>query len=106
MVNQEQIIKGITNYYEKEICQKASGLMQFTSYFMLPAIPNKVKTVLEGMDKDPLISDLINADGMIDLDAVKERATVAMKHCGRIEVYGLYLNMDDVNMIYDYIMRS
>lgn len=106
MVNQEQIIKGICNYYEAEICKKASGLMQFGAYFLLPSIPARVQSLLADPKVSPILSDLRNEDGLYDLEEVKKRAAEAMRHVGRLEMYGLILNGDDVEMIYNYIKRS
>ena len=106
MVTQEQIIKGIANYYEVEICQKASGLMQFGAYFLLPSIPARAQSILSDPKVSPILSDLRNEDGLYDLEEVKKRASEAMRHVGRLEIYGVALNDDDVNMIYNYIKRS
>ena len=106
MVTQSQIIKGVSNYFEAEICQKASGLMQFGAYFMLPSISARVQAALTDPKVIPMLSDVINADGLYNLDEIKDRAAKAMKHCGRLEFYGLILNSEDVDLLYDYIKRA
>lgn len=106
MVTIDQILNGITAYYEKEIAQKASGIGQFAAYFFLPSISNVVQEKISMLRNSPLGAGIINSDGLIDVEAARDRAITAMQHCGSVDVMGFRLNQNDVETLYDYIRRS
>ncbi len=106
MVTLDQFQNGITAYYEHEIAQKASGIGQFGAYFFLPSLSNIVKGKIAGLRESPLAEGLISPDGLIDLEAVRDRAAAAMQHCGSIDIMGFRLDRSDVDSLYDYIRRA
>ena len=105
-VTMDQLQRGVVSYYEAEIAQRASGVGQFAAYFIMPSIPGMVAQKVEQFRNLPIASGLITADGLVDIDAVRDRAAEAMKHCGSIELYGFRLNADDVTKLYDHIRRA
>lgn len=105
-VTADQIKKGAISYFETEICQKASGVDKFAAYFVLPSIPGIVQTKLDQFGGSPFANGLINPDGQVDLDAVRERALAAMQHCGSLDIMGFRLGPDDVESIYNSIRRA
>ena len=106
MATIDQIQRGAVAYYETEIAQKANGLGQFAAYFFLPSIPGIVQSKIAQLRESPLAAGLANADGLIDLDAVRDRALEAMQHCGSVEVGGFRLDKTDVEKLYESIRRS
>lgn len=105
-VNADQIAKGATAYYEAELAAKTSGVSQFAAFFLLPSVPGMVKRKVAELAATPFAADLVNADGLVDLDAVRDRAQMAMAKCGSVELMGFRLNADDVSKLYDYIRRA
>ena len=105
-VNVDQIKKGVQSYYENEFCQKASGVDKFAAYFMLPSVPMLVQNKLEQFRATPYSVGMIDADGLVDLDSVRDRAISAMQHCGSLEVMGFRLGESDVDKLYEAIRRS
>lgn len=106
MVTVDQIINGVLSYYETEIAQKATGAGKFAAYFAMPSIPNIVRTRVESFRGSPLAEGLINADGLVDLEAVRDRAAQAMQRCGSLDVMGFRLDSSDVDLLYDKIRRA
>ena len=106
MITMDQFINGVSNYYEQEFCQKANGIAKFTAYFMMPSIPTLVRNKIEPLRGTPFMDGIMDADGKIDLDAVRDRALNAMTHCGSIDVAGFRLNDSDVNKLYEAIRRA
>lgn len=106
MVTMDQIINGTMAYYEAEIAQKATGVGKFAAYFALPSIPKIIRSKADTLRASPLTADLINADGLVDLEAVKERATQAMQHCGSVDVMGFRLGQADIDQLYNAIRRA
>ena len=106
MVTLDQIQNGVTSYYEREIAQKANGLGQFAAYFFMPSVPALIREKVESFKGSPLVNGLISPDGLVDLEAVRDRAADAMQHCGSIDVMGFRLNRSDIDSLYDYIRRA
>lgn len=106
MVTLDQLQDGVVAYYEHEIAQKASGLGQFGAYFFMPSLSNLVKSKVSGMKGSPLVEGLMTPDGLIDLEAARDRAADAMQHCGSIDIMGFRLDRSDVDSLYDYIRRA
>ena len=106
MVTMDQFINGVLAYYETEIAQKATGVGKFAAYFAMPSIPRIIREKSDQLRSSALLADLINADGLIDLDAVRDRAAQAMQHCGSLDVLGFRLGPADVELLYDKIRRS
>lgn len=105
-VSVDQIAKGVTAYYEAELASKTSGVAQFASFFILPSIPGLVKGKVAELSATPFAAGLVNENGLVDIDAVRDRAQSAMQKCGSLEVMGFRLNADDVSKLYDYIRRA
>lgn len=106
MVTIDQISKGAAAYFETEFCQKATGAGKFAAYFMLPSVPGIVKGKFNQFRASPFLSDLINPDGLVDLEAAKARAAAAMQHTGSVDVAGFRLDASDVDKLYKYIKEA
>ena len=105
-VNADQMARGVAMFYEAEIASKTSGIGKFTSYFVLPSIPEIVRKKVAEFSTSPLAEGLVNADGLIDLDMVRDRAQAAMQKCGSVEAMGFRLDANDISSLYDYIRRA
>ena len=105
-VSMDQLINGIAAYYESEFCQKASGVDKFAAYFMLPSIPGIVRSKVEQFRTTPFAEGLVNQDGLVDIDAVRDRANTAMQHVGSLDLMGFRLGNADVDKLYDAIRRA
>ena len=105
-VNMEQVKRGVQSYYEAEFCQKASGMDKFAAYFMLPSVPMIVQSKVEQFQRTPFAAGLIDADGLVEIDKVRERAISAMQHVGSLEVMGFRLGESDVDKLYEAIRRA
>lgn len=106
MVTVDQICRGFAEYYETEVCQKASGIGQFGAYFMLPSINGIIRRKYEELRGSDLLRDIISEDGLLDLDQAHARAAEAMQHCGSLEVAGFKLTSADVDALYSAIKSA
>ena len=102
----DQITRGVTAYYEAEICQKAVGPGQFLAYFALPSVPKLAETKVRQFIASPLAADLVAEDSSIDIDTARDRARDAMNKVGSVELMGFRFGAADVDSLYDYIRRS
>lgn len=102
----EQIKKGVSSYYEIDMCQKLSGFERFAAYFVLPSIPNLVQDKIEKYKDNPLLFGIFDDNGLVDLEVAKERASLAMQKCGSIDLAGFRLTQSDVERVYDSIRRA
>ena len=105
MITMDQFINGAMAYYETEIAQKASGAGKFAAYFAMPTIPKIIRDKTEQLKGSPFFDGLINPDGLIDLEALRDRASQAMQHCGSLDIMGFRLGPSDIDMLYDKIRR-
>lgn len=106
MITIDQFISGAMSYYETEICQKASGIGKFTAYFMMPSIPQMIRSRVDQLRGSPFLEGIMNPDGLIELDTLRDRANQAMQHCGSLDVMGFRLNQSDIDILYDKIRRA
>lgn len=106
LVSMDQVQRGAANYFETEFCQKAAGIDKFAMYFALPSIPQLIAKKIEPLRGSPLAEGMINQDGLIEIDAVRDRAANAMQHCGTLEVMGFRLDANDVDKLYEAIRRA
>lgn len=101
IVNLEQIQIGVTNYVEKEIVPKATGIKKFGIYFMLPTIQ---KTIAGYMNKiDEIMPDLFDDNKNLKLDEFYSQAKSAVKKSGQFEFMGIIFNETDIDKLYTYI---
>lgn len=93
-------------YYETDIAQKANGVGQFAAYFFQPAVPLIIEQKVAQLRESPVGVLLFNADGLADIEKVKEYADNAMQHCGSVEIFGFRLDITDIQKAYDAIRRA
>lgn len=103
MVNIQQIQRGLSNYIETEIAQKAVGVKKFAVYFLIPQINQKVTDTITSLSSDDMFSALFDENGNVDLDKVYNQAKEAIRKTGQIEFAGIVFNENDIDSLYRYI---
>lgn len=106
MVTLQQVERGITNYIENEIAQKAVGIQKFATYFMMPQIPKKIEELFIKHKNGVIIKDFIDSNSNVDIDKLYNTAKLAIQKSGQFEIYGIIFNETDVDKIYNYIRRT
>lgn len=106
MVNVDQIKNGIHDYATKELVPKASGLTKFGVYMALPSLDGMVDTYVDKFSNTPFADGIIDDDGYVDIDVLHERAKDAMTHCHHLDMLGFRFDADDIDRLYDAIMRG
>lgn len=104
-VNTEQIQIGVTNFIEQEIAAKAVGFQKFATYFVLPKINKVIEQYMVQLKDNPIVSDMFNENGDINIDELYNMAKMAVRKSGQFAVYGVLLNENDIDKIYSYIVR-
>jgi hypothetical protein len=99
-VNTEQIQLGTTNFIENEIAKKATGVNKFIIYFAMPIITKKINQYLEKFSSDPIMADMFDEHGKVDLDKVYNMAKGAVNKSGQFVYYGIVFNEDDIDKLY------
>ena len=102
-VNYDQLERGVMNFYEKELAQKASGVSQFAMYFLMASIPKKLRGYYDTVRQMGVVDDMINPDGLIDLDMARGRASEAMGKCNGFTLADFRFGAADVDRLYSYI---
>lgn len=103
VVNVQQIQRGLANYIDTEIAQKAVGVKKFAVYFLIPQINQKVTDTITSLTKDDMFATLFDENGNIDLDKVYNQAKDAIHKTGQIELAGIVFTENDIDSLYRYI---
>jgi hypothetical protein len=54
---------------------------------------------------NPIMSDMFNENGDVDIDELYNTAKQAVRKSGQFTVYGVILNESDIDRMYNYIAR-
>lgn len=103
IVTTDQLRRGLGNYIDAELGQKASGVAKFMVYFSLPSLTANLDSTVDKLRQSPLSAGMFDEGGNIDLDAVHSRAVEAMRKCGSVEMYGIRFRQEDIDRLRDYI---
>ncbi len=103
IVNVQQIQRGLANYMDAEIAQKAVGVKKFAVYFLIPQINQKVTDTISELNKNNMFAPLFDEHGNIDLDKVYSQAKDAIHKTGQIEFAGIVFTENDIDSLYRYI---
>jgi hypothetical protein len=106
VVNVQQIERGLSEYIEREIAQKAVGVQKFTVYFLMPQITKKVSDTLTGLQNNKMFAEIFDENGNVELDAIYNQAKEAIRKTGQIEAYGIVFRESDVDSLYRYIANT
>lgn len=106
MVTIEQIKRGLANYADKEIGQKATGASKFMVYFAIPSITSGVDGYVDKLRTSPLMAEMFDDGGNVDLHAVHDRAVEAMRKCGCVELAGIRFREADIDRLREYIEEA
>ena len=101
-VNTERIQIGVTNYIEQEVASKAVGVQKFITYFALPKV---IAHYMVQLKDNPIMKDMFNENGDVNVDEVYNIAKQAVRKSGQFAVYGVILDESDIDKIYAYITR-
>ena len=99
-VNTEQIQIGASAFIENEIAKKAVGANKFIIYFAMPIISKKISQYVDKFSSDPIMSDMFDENGKVDLDKVYNMAKGAVKRSGQFVYYGIVFDENDIDKLY------
>ena len=99
-VNTEQIKIGINNFIDNELGKKSSGFQKFAVYFAMPIISKKISQYVNKFSTDPIMSDMFDENGKVNLDMVYNMAKGAVSKSGQFVYYGIVFNEDDIDKLY------
>lgn len=104
----EQVQRGVSTFVENEIGRRSTGLMKFSVYFMLPALPKIVANKIQSLLDTPGFDDMFDTAGNVQLEAVYARAKDAMSKIGKLELpqYHLTMEAQDLDTLYTYIKNA
>jgi hypothetical protein len=95
------IVNGINKWYVKEIATLDWKLMLATPFVgkIIQSYINKNKE---------LIDMALNEDGLIDVDSLYEQYKNLLETSGKsnIEIYGVKLNKEDLDKLYEFIKKE
>ena len=105
VVSIDQLRAGVKKYVETEIAGKATGVVKFLAYFMLPSIDKGVVDYINKAKESPIFSEMFNENGHVMIDEVYNRAVFAMDKSGKvlIDKFNLTLDRTDVEKLYQYV---
>lgn len=106
IVTIEQLRRGVANYADAEIGQKATGPAKFMVYFALPSLTASIDKAVDKLRGSALAEGIFDDGGNIDLDALHTRSMDAMRHCGSVEMAGIRFRESDIDALRDYIERA
>lgn len=106
IVNMQQVQRGIINFIDNELGQKAIGINKFAIYFMLPQIPNKISNLYGTYKNNPMFKDFFIENGDVDLDKLYATTKEAIRKSGQVEYMGIIFNESDVDKLYNYIKNT
>lgn len=105
-VNVQQVQRGIINFIDNELGQKAVGINKFAIYFLLPQIPNKINALYGTYKNNPMFKDFFDESGNVDLDKLYNTSKEAIRKSGQVEYMGIIFNESDIDKLYNYIKNT
>lgn len=105
MVSLPQVSRGIITFIEKELILKADSKKQFVMWFIIPQVPKKTEQLFNSYKDNIVIKDFITDDG-IDIENLYKYSKEAIRKVGNMELFGIVLNEQDIDRIYEYITRA
>lgn len=108
VVSTDQVRVGIKKYVENEIANKATGVVKFLVYFMLPSIDKGVVDYINKAKDSGMFSEMFNENGHVMIDEVYDRAVFAMDKSGKVllDKFNLTLDKTDVEKLYQYVKEA
>lgn len=103
----KHIKEGILNYIHEEVVSKADGPMKFIMYTGIALAVPKLDLMYEQYKNHPLITALeLIKDDEIDIEALYTAMKEAMNKVDKVEYMGIIFNEQDVDMVYNHIMKQ
>lgn len=106
IVTIQQIQLALATYVEHELAKKATGIMKFGIYFILPKIPKYVLGFVGKYIDNPFFKDMFDENGNVKIDEVYNTAKEAIRKSGQIEMFGFVFNETDIDKLYTYIKQT
>lgn len=108
MVNLTQIELGLMNYIEAEIIAKAAPLQKFMTGTAVALAAPKFKKMILDYTNNPVMKTLevVDENGMVDIDKVYTAAKEAYKKSGSISAFGLVFDEKDLDKLYEHIKKA
>lgn len=105
----QKLINAINMYIDRDSMQAISGMKDFDQFlfgFKLGIIREKANALIDGILNNESLKtmDLINEEGLIDIDAVYNAAKFAMGKTTdkKIRAFGFVMNESDIDKLYNY----
>lgn len=107
-ITQDKLHRAILTYAEEEIASKSTGLGRFATYFLITSLANHPEKTVGALLNNPIIkiTDVVNADGTINVDELYSAARTAMERSVSITVAGITFTVPDIDKIYNIIQRG
>ena len=102
----QQVQRGLINYIDQEIAQKAIGKTKFITYFVMPQVSSKVANFIVNNKDNDMMKDFMDENGNIELDKVYSQAKEAIQKSGQFEMYNIIFNETDIDKLYGYIKQT
>lgn len=112
-VNIGQVKNGFSKYLDSEFVQKLEGLKKWAVLAASSVLVQKVDNASEVIINNNIIKafDIVNEDGLIDIDALKQAFDSAADKTGsvvqQVPLLGpVTFTKADIQKLYDYIIQS
>jgi hypothetical protein len=105
MVSLPQISKGLITFIEQDLIVHGTSKQKFAMYFIMPQIPQKIEGLFNQYKDSIILKDYIT-EGGIDLDGLYSSSKQAINKSGNIELFGIILNEQDLDNLYNYISKA
>lgn len=94
----------IIAYIDEELMPKATKAQKFTTTFMGVALAKQATSILDANIETCKFIGIVNDDG-IDIELVRDLALEAFEKAGKVEIFGVVFNKEDVPVLYDIAKR-
>jgi uncharacterized protein YfkK (UPF0435 family) len=108
-VTKQKLLNAINMYIDRDSMQAISGMKdidQFLFGFKLGIIREKANALIDGVLNNESLKtmDLINEEGLVDIDAVYNAAKFAMSKTNdhKLRAFGFVINDADIDKLYSY----
>lgn len=107
-VNIEQAQRIVTEYFNKEILAKTTGLKKLTTGLLFNLYAFNMPNLLIQLANNPFIkaTGVVDGSNFIDLDLLYTGAKDAMQKCGQVEFAGILFNDTDIDKLYNYAKNT
>ena len=107
-VNTEQLQRAIMQFFDSEIIAKATGFKKFTMGLVAELYRPKINNIISALTNNTLVkmSDIVDENGLIDVDHLYTAAKEAIKKSGQFIVFDIIFNESDIDKLYNIIQTG